>query len=136
MRQKPHVLIFFFILLASGCTDDSKIDRLQAKFDTLEERNNAALPTNCFLRDIDRDQEICMLATARALAIGDIVFVGDDMWRIEAVKLLTSELPPHLRNPKLQKVYKIAQVEFLVKFQGKSNKRHEPENPESSSQPP
>jgi hypothetical protein len=135
MRHTLHFFALFFILLLPGCTDESKLDRLQAILQKQDELHNAATPTTCFLRDIDRDQQICVLGTARPLFVGDIVFVGDDMWRIEAVKLLTAEMPDHLRNPKVPKVYRISGTELLVKFLGKGTTRPPSEPTEDSPQP-
>ena len=134
MNAKALAILLLLTVLLSGCTDEAKLDRLQAKFDVLgqilqkqDELHNAATPTVCFLTDINRNQEICILGTARPISIGETIIVGDDLWHVEAVKHYTREAPEHLRGAETKKLYVISQTELLVTFQGKGKKEASPQ---------
>ena len=133
MKYLQCLLAVASAALLSGCPDSSqveaKVDRLQAKFDVLgqilqkqDELARAAMPSSCVLTDYDRNEQVGVLATNYPVAIGDRIFIGDDMWTVQAAKLFTSELPVHLRNPQVPKAYRINNIELLVKFEGKGRK--------------
>ncbi len=139
MKHRLHLLFVFGFALA-GCTDNSqleaKVDRLQAKFDLLgqilqmqDELHKSATPSVCVLTDIARAQQVSILGTARPIAVGETIFVGDDIWRVDAVKHFTEEVPEKLRNAKVQKLYRVSSTELLVTFQGKAKKAPNTEEP-------
>lgn len=118
------------ILLFSACNDESKVDRIQQVVERMSEnmgkesefrnRNTANI---YILNDIARNQQLCVLSTFRTVSAGELIFIGDDIWHVETVKMFTDELPSKEDKPTTLKGYKISLMELLVKFNGKVQPR-------------
>jgi hypothetical protein len=132
---------FLALCLLVGCTDPTATNRslteLQQKLNQLETQISARnavqdeefLATSYaylyFLNDLDRDQTtIAHVYSKRSIQTGEIIFVNDDVWRVEAVKIFTEEKPPEKAEPSTSptKNHLISAIQLLVKFQAKARK--------------
>ena len=126
----------------TGCTDNAKVDALTEKIKTLsnalqmqDERNTASTPRTHSIVDIERKQEVAVIATERPFAVGDLIFINDDIYKVEANKLWTQVLTHELANKNIKNLYYISGSEVLVSFQGKASKAPAPRESATPSSP-
>jgi hypothetical protein len=145
------LFVFAALCLSAGCTDPTSTNRslteLQNKLDQLETQvsalidaqdNDANRFANIYkLSDSDRDlTTVAHVYSTRPIQTGEYIFIGDDVWRVEMVKIATEEKPPEKDKPSASpiKVYSPAHIQLIVKFQGKA--RTTPTPPVSASPTP
>jgi hypothetical protein len=79
-------------------TDESRLDRYANIYSVV---------------DISRSKTITWLYSARPLSVGNLVFIGDDIWKVEVVKIFTTEVPD-------KKLHRARNQEIGVTFLSKS----------------
>ena len=144
-RVRWTLFVFSALCLSAGCTDPTSTNRsltaLQNKLDQLETQISArnAAEDNILLAfsqehdanrfanlyllsDYERDQTVAYVYSTRPIQTGEHIVIGDDIWRVEAVKLNTEEKPPEKDKPRPGKLYSPANIQLVVKFQGKVRK--------------
>ena len=132
----------FVVTCLVGCTDNTKVDVLTEKLATLgrllqmqDERNAEASPRTHTIIDIGRKQEIGVIATERPFSVGDLLFIGDDIYKVEANKLWVRPLNSQLANKNIKNLFYISGTEVLVSFQGKASKAPAPSETATPSSP-
>jgi hypothetical protein len=115
------LFVFSALCLSTGCTDPTSTNRsltaLQNKLDQLEtqisarnaaednillafsQRHDANRLANLYvLSDYERNQTVAYVYSTRPIQTGEYIFTGDDIWRVEAVKIATKEKPQKKTN--------------------------------------
>jgi outer membrane murein-binding lipoprotein Lpp len=107
------LFVLLALCLSAGCTDPTSTNRslteLQNKLDQLETQvsalidaqdNDAKHFANFYkLSDSDRDlTTVAYVYSTRSIQTGEYIFTGDDVWRVEMVKIATEEKPRKKTN--------------------------------------
>jgi hypothetical protein len=139
------LFVFSALCLSAGCTDptstnrsltelQNKLDQLQTQISTRNaaedkillafgQEHDADRFANFYvLSDYERDQTVAYVYSTRPIQTGELVFIGDDIWRVDAVKIATREKPPEKDKPSPDKLYSPGNIQLVVKFQGKARK--------------
>ena len=152
MRVRQLFLISACLLVACDGTSRnqssteilSKLDSLQQEVKLVTDVNMPAFDQlyqsqqhdNFYVMvDVDRNQPLAGLFSVRAISTGELVFLGEDIWSVEGVKVFTdSNDPSVVKNPLpniFKSTYRMRYTELLMKFKSKSIERP-PTNPPGS----
>ena len=104
--------------IAATQSDHNGLTEAVVKGDIEERRERLANLYSVF--DTDRKQVIAYLGSVRAVHVGELVFIRDDVWQVEFVKVFTEEKPNPNEPANALKLYRPWSNELGVKFLAKA----------------
>ena len=118
-----HIAFIFVIITAAwGANSPPSVTPAQAAA-IQEVVNSIAEPENYYhIKDMGRDgQLVAILYSKRPLATNDLIYIGDDIWKVIMIQIVTQPSTPEIPNSALR-FYKLQGTSIGVEFYGKAKK--------------